>query len=316
MPTPNNTSNPKDILTQDEMNRVISNAAFLPWSKNRPQVSPAPAPAVQLSTDIDVPDEPLDAPEEPMNLSPDPVIPRMTPEGIYAGRAARKREATNSIYQDLLNARKDALVKDRTNNARLAAFNALGNALRTMAQPVGWAAGGATSGVQPYDNRQYLEAFNRAVKAGEDLRNLGTAEMQYRLKQAEQDERMAQSMSEYGRKLAAQLANRNKTETQKRQTIALRAYYDLIKSDSIHKGGYPSFSDFIRLNGYGEDLFGDWSPSDEEVVKVVGAFDGGKPDRSSARKTGDKGEGDKGGNDGRVDITGEIGDNRSSGGVK
>ena len=107
-----------------------------------------------------------------------------TPAGIA-------RENVDNVLAEMFEKRRQNLEKQRTDDVRLAKYNALGNALTTLVQPLGWAIGGkgtgVTGGVQPYDNRQYLEAFNRAVKASDDIRNLGLMEDEYKLKRAEQD---------------------------------------------------------------------------------------------------------------------------------
>lgn len=114
---------------------------------------------------------------------------------VQAAAAAR-----DASFQDWLNQRKQAVEQQRTEDRRIATFNALGNALTTMVQPLGWAIGGSTAGVQPVDNRQYLEAFNRALKSNEDLRNIGTLEGEYQFKLADEAYRRAQAVEDYQRK--------------------------------------------------------------------------------------------------------------------
>ena len=95
-------------------------------------------------------------------------------------------QARNTAYQDMLNQRKQAVQQQRTEDVKMAKYNALGNLITSMVQPIGWAAGGSTAGVQPYDERQYLAAFNRAVKANDDLRNIGSADAEYQFKIADE----------------------------------------------------------------------------------------------------------------------------------
>lgn len=118
--------------------------------------------------------------------------------------AAQAYDARNTAFQDMLNARKQVARQARTDNTNMARYNALGNLLTTMVQPVGWAVGGRgvgpTGGVQPYDNRQYLEAFNRAVKASDDLRNIGTSESEYNFKIADEDYRRALALGDEARR--------------------------------------------------------------------------------------------------------------------
>lgn len=103
-----------------------------------------------------------------------------TPEtqAAYQGR--------NATFQDMLNQRKQAYEQAKTDNVKMAKYNALGNLITSMVQPIGWAAGGSTAGVQPYDNRAYLESFSRAVKANDDLRNIGTADAEFQYKLADE----------------------------------------------------------------------------------------------------------------------------------
>ena len=115
------------------------------------------------------------------------------------------REARNASFQDMLNTRKQAAEQQRTDDITMAKYNALGNALTTMAQPLGWGIGGKfkggiTGSVQPYDDRQYIAAFNRAVKASDDLRNIGNAEAEYRFKLADEDYRRALALDDEARK--------------------------------------------------------------------------------------------------------------------
>ena len=123
---------------------------------------------------------------------------------IQAAAAAR-----DASFQDWLNQRKQAVEQQRTEDRRIATFNALGNALTTMVQPIGWAIGGkgtgVTGGVQPVDNRQYLQAFERAMKANEDLRNIGTMEGEYQFKLADEAYRRAQAMEDYQNKANIEL---------------------------------------------------------------------------------------------------------------
>ena len=117
-----------------------------------------------------------------------------------ATQAARKERDT--AFQDMLNARKQAAVRQQTSDKRMATYNALGNVLTTMVQPIGWGIGGRTGNAQPYDDRQYISAFDRAVKASDDLRNIGTAEGEYGFKLADENFRRAQSMDDAARERA------------------------------------------------------------------------------------------------------------------
>lgn len=122
-----------------------------------------------------------------------------TPE-VQAAAAAR-----DASFQDWLNSRKQAVEQQRTDDVRMARLNAIGNVLTTMVQPLGWAVGGATGGVQPIDNRQYLQAFERAMKANDDLRNIGTLEGEYQFKLADDAYRREQALEDYENKAQIEL---------------------------------------------------------------------------------------------------------------
>jgi len=111
-----------------------------------------------------------------------------TPEAKAAQAA---RDATEVRWQELLDSQKQAIQQQRTEDRRVAAFNALGNVLTTMVQPLTWGSNGATTASQPVDNRQYLESFQRAMKDNENLRNLATMDKEFQLKQAQEDEALA-----------------------------------------------------------------------------------------------------------------------------
>ena len=129
-------------------------------------------------------------------------------KNIYAsifGESPETRKARgdrDTAFQAMLDSRKQSVEKQRTDDVKMARYNALGNVLTSMVQPLGWAAGGSSAGVQPYDNRQYIEAFNRAVKASDNLRNIGTAEDAYRFKLADEDYRRKLALDDAARERA------------------------------------------------------------------------------------------------------------------
>lgn len=145
------------------------------------------------------------------------IMPAETQTQIYDsvfGPEPTPAETREARFQDWINSRKQAIEQQRTDDVRMARINALGNVLTTMVQPLGWAIGGkgtgVTGGVQPVDNRQYLQAFERAVKANDDLRNIGTLEGEYQFKLAEDEARRAQALEDFEQKQAINL------ETQRR----------------------------------------------------------------------------------------------------
>ena len=134
------------------------------------------------------------------------------------------KQARNSAFQAMLDSRKQSVEKQRTDDVKMARYNALGNVLTSMVQPLGWAAGGSSAGVQPYDNRQYIESFNRAVKADDDLRNIGTAEAEYKFNLADQD---------YRRRLSLDDAARNRAFRE--EDIERKYQQDMEKQDKKHQ---------------------------------------------------------------------------------
>ena len=121
--------------------------------------------------------------------------------GTPETRAAEQQR--DHSFQSLLDARRQSAEKQRTSDVNMAKYNSLGNLLTTMVQPVGWMAGGRnapTGGVQPYDERQYIQAFNRAVKASDDLRSIGSAEEEYRFKLADENYKRQHALEDQERK--------------------------------------------------------------------------------------------------------------------
>ena len=168
---------------------------------------------------------PVMQPVAPANVATPGVDTRQVKAKVYdsifgeSPAVQQARAARNASYQDMLNSRRQAAEQQRTDDVKMARWNALGNALTTMVQPLGWGigggfSGGAPGGVQQYDDRQYLNAFNRAVKASDDLRNIGTAEDDYKFKLAEED---------YKRKLALEDSERQQARMLERQEKAAQA---------------------------------------------------------------------------------------------
>lgn len=126
---------------------------------------------------------------------------------IFDGSAStqKARDARDSAFQAMLNTRKQVAEQQRTDDVKMARWNAMGNLLTTLVQPVGWAIGGGfsggnTGGVQKYDDRQYIAAFNRAVKAADDIRNIGSQDAEYKFKLADEDYRRAMSLEDEDRR--------------------------------------------------------------------------------------------------------------------
>lgn len=191
-----------EILSNEDLDNIINEPVVV---EQAPVATPAP--------------ETTPAPTAP---APTTSVPqRMSVASAYRKDAERYARQAADSYQDMLNAHREALMKERTDNAKMARFAALGNALTSMVQPLGWAIGGgglgrgATSGYQPYDNREYISAFNRAIQAGQDLRNVNLKDAEFQYKTLQQREASARRMAEIEARTEAQLeAARIRAEAQ------------------------------------------------------------------------------------------------------
>lgn len=136
----------------------------------------------------------------------------------------------NTAFQDMLNFRKQEAEQARTDSVKMARYNAFGNLLTSLVQPIGWGIGGgsgATGGVQKYDDRAYLDAFNRAVKATDDLRSIGTKEAEYKFQLADEKYRRELALEDEARKRRNAMADEERRAKIKadaeRQTFELRS---------------------------------------------------------------------------------------------
>lgn len=186
-----------EILSNEDLDNIINEPVVV---EQAPAATPAPETAPAPTT---------------------PVPQRMSVASAYRKDAERYARQAADSYQDMLNAHREALMKERTDNAKMARFAALGNALTSMVQPLGWAIGGgglgrgATSGYQPYDNREYISAFNRAIQAGQDLRNVNLKDAEFQYKTLQQREASARRMAEIEARTEAQIeAARIRAEAQ------------------------------------------------------------------------------------------------------
>ena len=301
---PNKTLTPLQAIALEE---EYLTPTFQPEVATEPAAAPAPQPVlpgvnygvradgsiqpfVTPSTEVEVPEDGI--PQVPVNeiTMKETTLPKVAPlTNPYAAaqnaqkRADAARQERDNAIQAMFDARKKALEKARTDDVRLASFNALGNVLRNLVQPLGWGVGGATAGVQPYDNRQYIEAFNRAVKAGDDIRNIGLQEDQLRLNYADRDAQQAQNEATYQRRRGesqaeyfARLDAKAKIEgaktyqvlLEKRREKAVDAFYTERARRISHKEPLISFRDFIDLEGLGKQYYGDWMPSEKQVQEI------------------------------------------------
>ena len=105
--------------------------------------------------------------------------------GAFAYDVNAADQALDQSINDMLQAQYQATEKRRTDAAKMAQIAALGNVLQTAFAPVGWIGQkGATSRVANPDSRQYITAFNEALKAQQDLGNIGINAAQMRLNMA------------------------------------------------------------------------------------------------------------------------------------
>lgn len=185
-------------------------------------------------------------------------------------------------WKTLMENKRNEIEQQRTDAVKMAKYNALGNALTTMVQPLGWAIGGGMpgqAGVQSYDNRGYLEAFNRAVKATDDLRNIGAAEDEFNFKMAGEKYREAKEEAkrqqirqeqnddyEKKRQLDAQYGvNRAKTGEalyEERKTRAVDAW-------TIHNNGMTLAEYMDSIQAAHPGYFGEnYTPDREALDKI------------------------------------------------
>ena len=186
---------------------------------------------------------------------------------IFGESASTKqaRDARNSAFQAMLNTRKQVAEQQRTDDVKMARWNAMGNLLTTLVQPVGWAMGGGgfsggnTGGVQKYDDRQYIAAFNRAVKAADDIRNIGSADAEYKFKLASDDyaralkledeeRRRKQSNEDYESKRRIAMEEEEARENARMER--LQQEYELrTKLAEVQNAGKIAYANATRKNG-------------------------------------------------------------------
>ena len=246
-----------EILSNEDLDNIINEPVEVeqaPAATSAPETAPAPTTPAPTA----------------------PVQQKMSMADAYLKDAERYSRQTATKYQDMLNAHREALMKERTDNAKMARFAALGNALTSMVQPLGWAIGGgglgrgATSGYQPYDNREYISAFNRAIQAGQDLRNVNLKDAEFQYKTLQQREATARRMAEIEARKEAQLeAARIRAEAQGAKAEQDREWhlwkdYDSYWNTMNRQGKIPiSYEEYVaRLKKKG-DSAGTSTPASE-----------------------------------------------------
>ena len=139
---------------------------------------------------------------------------------------AEKAQAAERLsWQGMMQTMRNEAAKRKTDAARMARVNALGNVLTTIVQPLGWAAGGATAGVQQYDDRQYIDAFNRALKADEDLSRIGIMDAEHEYQLTNEARKRAQSIEDAEK--AAELKERYAALRQEQELEKIEARGDI-----------------------------------------------------------------------------------------
>ena len=116
-----------------------------------------------------------------------------------------EEKAVQQGINDMLQQQYKQAAVNRTDARRMAQFNAFGDVLRTAFNPIGWALGGGTAQTIAPDNRAYISAFNNAIKADNDFRNLGTQQAQFKLNY---DMQQAEKARAWRAQQAAMEANR------------------------------------------------------------------------------------------------------------
>ena len=173
------------------------------------------------------------------------------PKPAEPTEAERLAALRDQRFSDWINSRKKEIEQQRTDATRMARFNALGNVLTTMVQPLGWTAGGVTGGVQPYDDRQYLDAFNRAVKASDDLRNIGNLEAEYQFKLADNAYNEAKALENYEKRKDIEYGYKSEYAKQRQleelEKITLRGEYKL--SEAELRGKYKITKNGREISG-------------------------------------------------------------------
>lgn len=135
-------------------------------------------------------------------------IQRPTPPdiaGIYSKWEipTAEEQAIPAKINDMLQSQWQAASDQRTDAHKLAQVTALGNVLQNIFTPVAWGAGGhgkATSQPITPDNRAYITAFNEAIKADQNLANVGAQNRQtmlnYEINEAARERARRQSMAD------------------------------------------------------------------------------------------------------------------------
>jgi len=192
--------------------------------------------------------------------------------------ANQARDARDSAFQAMLNTRKQTAELQRTDDVKMARYRALGDIITTMAQGAGWGIAGNTTGADRYDDRQYISAFNRAVKDADDIRNIGNAEAEYKYKLADEDYRRQLALEDEQRKRQQanedyerkrQIAVQEEEAREKARMERLQQEYDLrTKLAEVQNAGKIAVAN-ARAANKGSDGKGKKDDDKEEVPENV-----------------------------------------------
>lgn len=109
-----------------------------------------------------------------------------------------EEKAVKQGINEMLQSQRRQAEVNRTDARRMAQVTALGDVLRTAFSPVSWAiaGGNTTSQTIAPDNRAYISAFNNAIKADNDYRNIGSQQEQFKLNYAMNEANKARAWRE------------------------------------------------------------------------------------------------------------------------
>lgn len=100
--------------------------------------------------------------------------------------------------------------KEKTDAAKMAKFQALGQLSQTLFNPIGWGAAGATADVKAPDQRGYIDAFNRMNKYDDQLTALGQQEAQWNINEVLRQRQREEAIADQQRVAETNLRNKMK----------------------------------------------------------------------------------------------------------
>lgn len=201
--------------------------------------------------------------------------------GIFGNPTEQFRQAQEAERKSvaaLFEQARQAAVKQKTDSTQMAKYTALGNVLTNLFSPLGWGVGGATAKPAQTDNTGYINAFNRALKADEDLSRVGLQEAQMRLGLVQRDEQRAYQEQQQLNNLALRRAMQEESEKKQMDKQQRSLFNSLVRQyaslfNNTWREGYKdpgSLRDYLIRNTGGDlSLLGlepDWNPEDMEKL--------------------------------------------------